>query len=412
MAGALTMDDQNSNDMQEAMMAQMHSNMGGGALSNPPEAMDMQGQSAASPQEMRDLQLLAEIKGLNTGNHNGSSSSQYGEVAGNELGVATEAMKQNALMRSRLAQIQANKSAAIRIAEENIQGRTDVAHVMAGKNAERLLSDDELKEAGLPPGTSAAVNNFGKIRVIHSPPASQQQLTGFGTDGKPQYADPGAALTPAMRTSVQTYLRQANQVTPQLNTLIGDLEGGKSGSSMGVTGMGERALEGTAGQVAGMFGRTKPLFPKDADLRTRMEQFNELATPALEADPRHQAMGADAKEHIAKMLPNPDSWHTDVGTSLTQLKALRDQMTARSSEYNAMLRGQGLTNNTPADTGLSSSPNLPPSARGLATPANPEQAQAAVIRQHAQDAISRGADPAAVAKQAKDKFGIDISGGQ
>jgi len=407
MAGALS--GGGNGDMDDYVMASMSGQMdneGGGALSagQTSDAIDYQGQSAASPQELRNLQLLAEMRGLNTGTHNGSSTSQYGEMLSGDLSVAQEAMKQNALFRARLAEIQANKSMQERIAEKQIAGRSDVARIMAGKSQETLLSDDDLKNAGLPPGTTAAVNPFGKIRVIHSPPASQQMLTGFDDSGKPTYAPPGAALTPAMRTSVQTYLKGSQQVLPQLDSLITDLSSGKAGSAMGLSGIGERAIESTVGQVADLNGRTKAIFPKDAALRTRMEQLNELAAPTLEADPRIAAMGEKRHDAIQKMLPDPDSWHTDVGESLTKLKQLRDQLKSRNSEYSSMLKGEGLVtdDNKSASRGMSGT-------SAIKSPPTPSQINEEMVRQHAAEAIANGKDPASVAKLAKERYGVDIN---
>ena len=369
----------------------------GGADENPTHYNNIQ---AASPQEMRDLQALAYTKGMLAPKHTGATMLEgLGQAAENKYALALENMKENAALRQKLAAIATSKNLQKQIAEAQIQGRTDVAKIMAGKSAERLLSDDELKEAGLPPGTSAAVNNFGRIRVLHTPPSAQQMLTGYDDQGKPQYAAPGAALTPAMRSSYQMYLRNANQVKPQLKQLLQDLNSTKSQTSMGIAGGAERLINSTVGQAANLTGLADtpaPFFPKDTALRDRMEKFNEMALPLLEADPRHQAMGIKGKEALGEMLPEPDSSWQDVGTARTKLQSLYDQINSRSDEYNAALKGQGLTDNTPT----------PPTA------SSGGEVDEAMIRRHAKEAIANGKDPLAVAKKAKEQFGIDIGVGE
>lgn len=405
MPGALSGDDE---DMQQYLMASAAGRAPaqmGGALSasddyseDPDAYMDAQ---STSPQEMRDLQTLAYVKGLNQPTRTGSSNESFDNAIGGQYQALAEHVKQNAAMRLKLAAIAASKNMQMQQAEKEIQGKKDVATIMAGKNAEHLLSDAEIQDAGLPPGTSAAVNNFGKVRVIHSPPAAQQMLTGFDGSGKPQYADPGAALTPQMRTSIQDYLKQANQVKPQLQQLMQDMQTPGAQTSMGGTGKLERGANAIVGQIGNLIGARdskNPMFPKDTALNDRMKKLNELAMPVLEADPRHQALGGKAKEELEDMLPEPESWGLDPGTAHTKYKDLMDMLNTRSDEYNAMLKGHGLTN-APSNEG-----------GDLPAPPTPKQLDQQTIMQHAREAIANGKDPAAVAKAAKDRYGVDING--
>jgi hypothetical protein len=404
MAGPLS-----DSDMQNVAMSQMASNQAQqqGALSSAADdSDDGQGFDSMSPQELRDMKSLAYAKGMLAPTWSGNSVGEgLRNATNNEYQLAVDHAKMNGVLRARLAAVAAEQASRERIAQAEIAGKSNVATIMAGKNAERQLSDQEIQEMGLPPGTTAGINNFGRVRVIHSPPAAQQMLTGVDKDGKPQYASPGNAVTPAFRTNAQTYLRQAAQVGPDLDSLIDNLS--EHPSAMGAAGLGERALESTVGQLAGHFGRTKPLFPQDAALRTQMEQFNEKALPLLQADPQHQAAGIHNRDELMKLLPDPDTYHTDVGTALTQLKQLRDQTRSQVGMYNNILSGKGITASAPGDPGISLPGNSPDN---VPTPPNPSQIDEAMVRQHAKDAIAKGADPSLVAKRAKEQYGIDLGG--
>lgn len=412
MAGALS--DNDAQDMNQMQMGQMVAQQRGqpqGALSSAPDDApdDGSGFDSQSPQETRDLQSLAFAKGMMAPMHTGAPLLEgYGNVASNEYNATMEHVKQNGLLRAKLAAINAQDLSRQQINQANIEGKTAIAKIMAGKTAEQLMSDDEVADAGFPPGTVAAVNNFGKVRVLHKPPVSQQMLTGFDDSGKPQYADPGAALTPQVRTSAQNYLRQSAQLAPQLDDLISKV--GSSQTALGVSGAAERGLNATVGQVKNLVGISGAIAPKDTKLQNQMELFNESALPVLEADPRHQAMGAKARDELIQgMLPDPDSWHTDAGTAVQKLKDLKAQIGQRRALYSSMLGGKGLTNPPDGqDDGISISGNA--SSGDLPPPSNPSQINENMIRQHAQDAIARGANPDIVAKRAKAQYGIDIGG--
>lgn len=432
--GAVDADDTDAQDLMMSNMAAARSS-GSGALSqaaaqdddsDATDATDDPGASgaeSASPQDMRNLKMLAYAKGMMAPMHTGAPLLEgYGNVASNELALANEHMKMNAQLRAKLAAINASKSASERISQEQIEGRNEVAKIMAGKNAETLLSDDDLQQAGLPPGTTAATNAFGKIRVIHSPPATQQMLTGFDGEGKPMYAAPGAALTPAVRSQYQTFLKNSQSVAPMLDDLIERTDPDQhpdAQSAMGASGTGERLINATVGQGAQLLGMKKGNFFKDdTKLRDDTNKFNELAMSALSNHPVYAGMGQHARDDIKGLLPDMDAHGADLGTVHQKLVDFKNQLTPRISEAQMALKGQGMTNQGGNQQIPSGQPDVsiqsmgdysPQSGRGqLPNPPTPQQIDVDMVVQHARAAIAAGADPKAVAKRAKDKYGIDI----
>lgn len=345
-----------------------------------------------SPQEWRDLQLLESARGLMNSPHTGRLEEGVGNMYTNLADVQQKHMAMNAAAKAKLAEIQANMDAKKEISEGQNQSREDIANIMVGKNAMTNLTPDEIKEAGLAPGTVAQRNRFGNVHVVQSPPASQRVLTGYDNNGQAQYADPGAALTPKLRSDYQEYLRQSNQAVPQLENMMNTLQppDGSAGpqSALGVSGLGERAARGSIGQAANLMGKRDVIAPDDATVRTKMEQLNALLRPTLLADPRAQSAHLTAKD-INDMLPDPDSWTGSIDDAMTKYGAVHDAITKRQGEYSDILTGK--TQITDQGSGK---------AKGGGSDAT---------LQHAKDAIAAGADPAKVKARLKE-MGVDASG--
>lgn len=313
-----------------------------GALSTPGM------QPAASPQEWRDLQLLEAARGMATAPHTGRAAEGLQNEYTNLADVAHQQLVANAAMRAKIAEIQAAKEADISKNKDTVQGRIDVANIMAGKNSQEQLTPDEISDMGLPPGSVASRNKFGQIHVIHSPPASQQELTGYDANGNATYAQPGAVLTPKIRSDMQGYMRSTEGTLPKLNDMISTMQDPKNNvqSALGVSGSGEEVLNATAGQVASAFGRKTPLFPQDTELRQNLAQLNEQLAPAISADPR---MSHLSREEVHAMLPSLG--HSEsAGEALTKLKTIRDTMQQRRAEYGEQLQGKNSISDTSHDS--------------------------------------------------------------
>lgn len=299
--------------------------------------------SATSPQEWRDLQLLETARGLASTPHTGHAAEGVQNMYANLAGVAEKQLTANAVMRAKMAEIGAAKDAEIEKGRQANQAKVDVANIMAGKNSQTNLDPDEIEEMGLPPGTVATRNKFGQIHVIHSPPASQQQMTGYDDQGKPTYAQPGAVLTPKVRSDMQTYLKNSESALPKLDEQIARMEGpDNSQTSLGVTGKLEDWANATAGQAAGLMGRKKPFFEHDTIARNNLKQLNELLMPALTTDPRSSHM---SRVEISGMLPSLGMGE-DAGDALTKLKTIRATMKQRRDEYADQLKGQSSITDT------------------------------------------------------------------
>lgn len=350
MTGALSFanDQQDMGDQQDlltGLMAQSQGysvpqlqGAGGGALGG--HGTQYGDAQVGSDQEWRDLDLLEQARGFVTAPHTGSITEGLANSISNSANVASERMKANMQMRARLQEIEAQKELQMPLLHEQMESRKDIARIMAGKNAQTPLTPEEVHGMGLAPGTVATKNAFGQVKVVQQPPAAQRVMTGMGADGQPVYADPGAAMTPKMRTDVQEYLRQSGQALPQLKSMIDTLNSDDVPTGgIGMSGYAERMGRATIGQAANAMGYKDVIGPEGAKLRNNMAQLNALLRPTLQADPRSQSAHLKPEE-VDDMLPNEDHIGVSLDDARTKYGNLYQHLMDRRNEYQNLLGGQ------------------------------------------------------------------------
>lgn len=355
MAGALS-----DNDAQDANMLAMsqyaqQQNSGNndgavqGALSAASADAGGDAMNTYDPKEVRNLQLLEAARGYLQPTHTGSFGESLGNAVGNVATVSAAQMKQNATARAAMAKQQLIENARIQAATIGKEKGEDVAHILAGANTWKTLSPDEAKQIpGYAPGDVWQQNMRGQLQKKSSAPANQRVLTGYDKDGNASYADPGAALTPKLRSDYQEFLRQSNQVLPDLQKMVDHLNSDDVATGgIGATGYVERTLRGTVGQGLNAMGYKDVIGPEGATLRNNMSSLNALLRPVLQADPRSQAAHI-GKEEIDDLLPNPDHIGVGLDDARTKYGGALKRLQERTGEYSQVLKGRSDITEGPA----------------------------------------------------------------
>lgn len=365
--GALsTTDDTQDTTTTQGALNRQGASYGAGANS----AIDNEGNPGEySPQDLRTLQLLDNVRGQLAPKHSGNAWAEgYGQAADNQYKTLAAILSANAKARAAMAlQGMKNKGSA-GVADIRGEAARDVADTNAGKNAQTPLSEAQARKMGLnvPPGWVGTINPFGKVTTISRPSAAQTMMTDRDNQGNVTYAEPGQALTPAERSKHQDYMKLATPVMNQLdeqdpNSLYNKLLDPSNKTAFGGIGGGltERAAQG----VVGFVGGDTNVAPKDLDLREQVSQFNAKATALLEASP---VLNASAKKALKDDLPDPNSAFESQASVAAKIKRFKINLAEAMAQSQSALHGQALT------TG----PAAAPAAAGSGSQLTPEQAKA------------------------------------
>lgn len=384
--GALstTDDTQDTTTTTQGALNRQGASYGAGANS----AIDNEGNPGEySPQDLRTLQLLDNVRGQLAPKHSGNAWAEgYGQAADNQYKTLAAILSANAKARAAMAlQGMKNKGSA-GVADIRSEASRDVAHIRAQGNTWYDLTPEELRD--YPPGTTGQVNALNQKRM-HYPPSSQTMQTGRDADGKITYAEPGEALTPAQRSEHQKYIKLAQPIMNQLddqdpNSLYNKVLDPSNKTAFGGPRLAERAAQG----VMGFTGQSTNVAPKDLDLVEQIEQFNSKAAAMLEAAP---VLNASVKKALKDDLPDPNSVFESQASAAAKIKRFKTNLADAMTQSQTALRGQAAT------TG-------PAGATGAAPRVDPATALA-----HAKAAIAAGADPEAI-KLRLSKMGIDTKG--
>lgn len=408
--GALS--DQDQNDVNQATTADFAEKRNspddsGGALTNPAAAYgsganaatDDQGNPGEySPQDMRTLQLLDNVRGQMAPKHTGASLLEgYGQAAENQYKTLSGVLSANAKARAALALQGMKTQGQLGVAGVGADAKRDVAMINVGGKMVKPLSEQDARAMGfnVPAGWTGYINNFGKPTTLTRPSSNQEMMVDDGKGGT-TYAAPGQALTTAQRTQHQSYLSNADPVMKELDetnpdSLISRLGNADSKTSLGGPGMLERGEQ----NVAGLFGMASQPNPEDTKLRADIADFNIKAAPLLRNGAGTDKLSPaqlDQLEHSS--LPDPTNHLESFGSANAKIMALKKTIHASVKSSQDALQGHG---------------SFGGGATGsyAAAPTNAQDPKALIA--HAQDAIARGAPKDKVLLQLK-QMGVDTAG--
>jgi hypothetical protein len=213
-----------------------------------------------------------------------------------------------------------------KLGELDALGANTTGDASTGKHIGGQLTDDEIKQFNIPPGSGAvweATSSGIMPKVISR--ASTEQISGYDEQGKPIWENKTTALTPTMKTGVQSQLDQTAMLLPHINWLIDQAENGKVGfDAFGVPG---KVVAGF-GKVAGM--TDADVAPEVRNYREAMGLTAEPLKHILARDPTHRMSNEEAND-IEPYIPH-NEWFTNKKDTLMKLREVRSRIISNAEE--------------------------------------------------------------------------------